>query len=100
MLAMGLGLGALTDLDMTGFPDSHLTDYDNAVDFPKRVLLWAQIGLGLLFVALAVLPISARTRNIAGVAALAAVVLVALIQWVRVPWYFGTHLGLDNGIGG
>ena len=26
--------------------------------------------------------------------------LVVLVQLVGVPWYFGTHLGLDNGIGG
>jgi hypothetical protein len=29
-----------------------------------------------------------------------ALVLVAITAQVGVPWYFGTHLGLDNGIGG
>jgi Flp pilus assembly pilin Flp len=32
--------------------------------------------------------------------ALIAFVLVALVGQVGVPWYFGTHLDLDNGIGG
>ena len=27
-------------------------------------------------------------------------VLVVIVARVGVPWYFGTHLGLDNGIGG
>jgi hypothetical protein len=31
---------------------------------------------------------------------LIAFVLVAIVTRFGVPWYFGTHLGLDNGIGG
>jgi hypothetical protein len=26
--------------------------------------------------------------------------LVVVVQRVGVPWYFASHLGLDNGIGG
>jgi hypothetical protein len=33
-------------------------------------------------------------------AALTVVVLVVVVQLVGVPWYFGSHLGLDYGIGG
>jgi hypothetical protein len=100
VVAFGLALGTGTDLSMTGFPDSHLTDYDKAVDVPKHILLSAHVGLGLLLVVLALLPINPRTRNIVGAVALAVVAAIAVIQWVGVPWYFGTHLGLDNGIGG
>jgi len=32
--------------------------------------------------------------------ALAALGAVVAVQLLGVPWYFGTHLGLDNGIGG
>jgi hypothetical protein len=32
--------------------------------------------------------------------ALIAFVLVAMVAQVGAPGYFGTHLGLDNGIGG
>lgn len=99
-VAVGLAFFTASDLYLAGLPDSHFTDYDTAVDVPKHILLWAEIGLGLLFVALALLPIRDRTRIIVGVAALAATVVVAVIQWVGVPWYFGTHLGLDTGIGG
>jgi hypothetical protein len=27
-------------------------------------------------------------------------VLAVVVQLVGIPWYFGSHLGLDNGIGG
>jgi hypothetical protein len=33
-------------------------------------------------------------------AALTVFILVVLVQLVGIPWYFGAHLGLDNGIGG
>jgi hypothetical protein len=33
------------------------------------------------------------------VGALVALAAVAAIHWIDF-WYFGTHLGLDNGIGG
>jgi hypothetical protein len=32
--------------------------------------------------------------------AVVAVVGIALVVQVGVPWYFGAHLGLDNGVGG
>jgi hypothetical protein len=37
---------------------------------------------------------------LAWLAALIGLVLVALAARIGIPWYFGTHLGLDNGIGG
>jgi len=39
-------------------------------------------------------------RGVGLLVALAVFVVVATIAQVGVPWYFGTHLGLDNGIGG
>jgi len=41
-----------------------------------------------------------RARAVGLLVALIAFVLVAMVAQVGVPWYFGTHLGLDNGIGG
>ena len=55
---------------------------------------------GLLFLALALSPITTRVRTLAWLAALIAFVVVASAGQFGVPWYFGTHLGLDNGIGG
>jgi hypothetical protein len=49
---------------------------------------------------LAFSPIGTRARGIGALAALAALVLVVAVKRVGVPWYFGSHLGLDNGIGG
>ncbi len=85
---------------MTGFPDGHLTDYDKAVDTPKRTLMWMELGFVLLFLALAFFRIGTRARAVAMLAALTMSGLVAAVQLFAVPWYFGTHLGLDNGIGG
>lgn len=64
------------------------------------MIAWAEAGLGLLFLALAFSPISTRVRTIAWLATFIALVLVIAAGQAGVPWYFGTHLGLDNGIGG
>jgi hypothetical protein len=100
--AAALGLVALASIDiyLTGFPDSHLTDYDKAADVPKQVLLGMEWWFVVQFLALAFVRIGTRARAIGSLVALVALVLVALAQWIGVPWYFMTHLGLDNGIGG
>jgi hypothetical protein len=98
--ALWFALQAAGDLYLTGFPDSHFTDYDKAVEVPKRILMWAEFGFVPLFLLLAVPRIGARTRVAGLVVGLLALGLVVLVQLVGVPWYFGTHLGLDNGIGG
>jgi len=37
--ALWFALQAAADLALTGFPDSHFTDYDKAVEVPKRILM-------------------------------------------------------------
>jgi hypothetical protein len=91
---------AAVDLYLTGFPDGHLTDYDIAVDTPKHILMWVELGFVALFLALAFFRFGARARVVGLLAATTVFVLVVVIQLVGVPWYFGSHLGLDNGIGG
>ena len=59
-----------------------------------------EAGFGLLFLALAFTPIGTRVRAVGLLVALIAFDLVAMVAQVGVRWYFGTHLGLDNGIGG
>src|SRR5262249_3291114 len=105
-LAIGCAIGALWlaasaswDVYLIGFPDSHFTDYGKAFATPRRVLMWAQWCFVLVFLTLAVLPIRTRTRVIGSLVALVALASVAIIQRFGVPWYFITHLGLDNGIG-
>ena len=88
------------DLYLTGFPDRHLTDYDKAVDTPKRVLMWVELGFVPLFLVLAFSPIGTRARGVGLLTALIALVLVVVVQLVGLPWYFVSHLHLDNGIGG
>jgi hypothetical protein len=98
--ALWLSFLAVGDLCLTGFPDGHLTDYDKAVDAPKRVLMWLEFGFVPLFLVLAFAPIGTRARAVGLLAALVVFGLVVVVQLVGVPWYFGSHLGLDNGIGG
>ncbi len=100
VVALWFGLQAVGDLALTGFPDSHFTDYDKAVELPKRILMWTEFGFVPLFLLLAVPRISARTRRLGPFVALAALGVVIVVQLVGVPWYFGNHLALDNGIGG
>ena len=98
--ALVFAFQAAGDLYLTGFPDSHFTDYDNAVEVPKRILMWTEFGFVPLFLLLALPRIDARVRVVGPVVALPVLALVVVVQLVGVPWYFGTHLGLDNGIGG
>jgi hypothetical protein len=98
--ALGLAFMTFMSLSLSGFPDSHVTDYEKAADGPLGVLAWAEVGFGLLFLALAFLPIGTRPRVIGCVVAVVVFVVVAFVAQIGIPWYFGTHLGLDNGIGG
>ncbi|HEX4390699.1 MAG TPA: hypothetical protein VH084_04040 [Mycobacterium sp.] len=98
--ALWFAVQASWELALTGFPDSHFTDYDKAVDAPKRILMWTEFGFVPLFLLLAFSPIGTRKHAVRLLAALIVLVLVVVAQLVCVPWYFGSHLGLDNGIGG
>jgi surface polysaccharide O-acyltransferase-like enzyme len=98
--AFALSVMTYMDVSLFGFPDSAVTDYEKAATAPLNVLMWLLAGIGLLFLVLAMLRISTRARAIAGVAALVIFILVAVATRYGVPWYYGTHLGLDNGIGG
>jgi hypothetical protein len=98
--AFGLSLWTYMDVSMFGFPDGHVTAYQKAADTPLTIIMWVAAGLGLLFLVLAFSPIASRTRLAGWVAASIALLLVATAAQIGVPWYFGIHLGLDNGIGG
>jgi len=98
--ALGLAFSTLMEVSMYGFPDGHVTDYEKAVDAPLTILAWVAAAFGLLFLALAFTPIGTRARAVGLLVAPIAFVPVAMVAQVGDPWYFGTHLGLDNGIGG
>jgi hypothetical protein len=99
---VALWLASLTSwgLYLIGFPDGHVTDYDAATEAPLKILRGVEFGFVFLFLAFALSPIGARARAVGLLVALVGLVLVVLVQFVGVPWYFGTHLGLDNGVGG
>ena len=98
--ALWLAFMTYNQVALAGFPDGHVTDYDKAADGPLGVFSYVEAGFGLLFLVLAFSPIKARRRAVGLLVCLIALVLVAVVVQVGVPWYFGTHLGLDNGIGG
>lgn len=98
--AFGLALVTGMEVSMFGFPDGYVTDYQKAAGPPLKVITWVAAGLGLLFLALAFVPIRAKKRTIAWLAAVIGLVLVALAARIGIPWYFGNRLDLDNGIGG
>jgi hypothetical protein len=98
--ALWLAFSTYSTVVLAGFPDGHVNDYDKAADAPLRVFSYVEAGFGLLFLALPFSPIKARRRAVGLLVCLIALVLVAVVAQVGVPWYFGTHLGLDNGIGG
>lgn len=91
---------ASMDVYMIGFPDGHFTDYAKAAETPMRVLLWVPAGFIVVFLALAFSTITPRVRTVGLLAAVLVLGFVVLIQMIGIPWYFGTHLGLDNGYGG
>jgi uncharacterized membrane protein required for colicin V production len=98
--ALWLAFLAYSDVALAGFPDGHVTDYDKAADPPLQILSYLEAVFGFLFLILAFSPIKARRRAMGLLVGLIALVFVAVTSRVGVPWYFGTHLGLDNGIGG
>jgi hypothetical protein len=100
VIAFGLAFMMSMDVYMAGFPDGHVTAYDKAVDMPLTILAWVLASFGVLFLIIACTPVGTRVRGVGLLVALAVFVVVATIAQVGVPWYFGTHLGLDNGIGG
>ena len=100
LAALWFAWQAAMDLALTGFPDSHFTDYDKAAERPKSMLMWTEFVFVPVFLVLGVPRIRARTGVVGPLLALAALGAVVAVQLVGVPWYFGTHLGLDNGIGG
>ena len=98
--AVGLAYLTWGSVYLIGFPDSHVTDYGRASEGPLGDVAWAQAGLGVVFLLLAFVPIGTKARVIGCGVAVVALISVAVIGQVGIPWYFGTHLGLPNGIGG
>ena len=98
--AIWLGFTTSVEVSMAGFPDGHVTEYGAAVDTALQVVMWAAVAFAILFVGLTFSPIRSRSGAIGLPVAVLAFIAVALVAKVGVPWYYGTHLGLDNGVGG
>jgi len=83
-----------------GFPDSHVTDFQKAVTGPLTILSWVSLALCPYFAVTAAAGHKLKTRPVIFVCVLALFIAVMAIALLAVPWYFGTYLNLDNGIGG
>ncbi len=100
--AAALWLASTTYLDtsMAGYPDGHLTDYDTAVATPLHIVTWLAAGFAVLFGYLAFSPIRTRAHTVGLLLALVVFGLITTVAVLGIPWFFGTRLGLDTGIGG
>jgi hypothetical protein len=98
--ALWLAFTVYLDVSMAGYPDGHLTAYARAVDLPMRVVGWAAIATGACCLGLVLSPVSARVRVFGVLAAVVLLLALAVGASFGIPWYFGTHLGFDHGIGG
>jgi hypothetical protein len=104
-LLLGLGLAAalvalliLHDESMRGFPDSHLTDYDRAIQTPRTVLAYLNLVLSAYFAYLGTVGHRSSSLAKAGVA-VAVLALLLLLEFILLDLYFLQGLGLDNGRG-
>ncbi|CAN5722739.1 hypothetical protein BH09ACT7_BH09ACT7_54010 [soil metagenome] len=72
------------------------------VDSPELTLdaEGAFLGLGVLLLALAFVPVRPVVRVLGLVVSVVLVVAAAVVAQVGIPWYFGSHLGFDDGAGG
>lgn len=100
LLSFATGFYIIMELYYAGFPDGHLTEYERATALPLK-LLAGGFGFAGLYASFLSFRKRARKSRLAGLL-LAALLIVALvlIMTAVVPWYYGTHLGLDTGHGG
>lgn len=98
LAALLLAFFAYWDWALTGFPDSHLTDYDKAAEPLKVILVWIEGGLSLLFLVL--IGFGVRARAVGLLMGLITLVVIVIVERIGIPWYFKDHLHLDNGVGG
>ncbi|MBI2809960.1 MAG: hypothetical protein HYX67_03915 [Candidatus Melainabacteria bacterium] len=83
-----------------GFPDGHITDYEKAATPALKALFATLAPFGVYFLTVTVSSAALiRSKGWFGVAAGCAVLILLVIN-LGIPWYFGTHLALDNGVGG
>lgn len=95
-----LVLASITRYEVSnfGFPDGHVTEFQKAVATPLTTLSWALASISLLLIFTS---FSRSKASSIGVPFLfTALVVVFFTTLFVVPWYFGSYLGLDNGMGG
>lgn len=86
-------------LMFAGFPDSHITAYDTAVELPRQVLIWVSFAVALYLIYRAF-----RVNDRRGVVHLGAILLSYVLLFVSakhaVDFYLKDYLQLDFGQGG
>jgi hypothetical protein len=86
-------------LMFAGFPDSHVTEYDTAVELPRQVLIWVSFAAALYLIYRAF-----RVKDRRGVVHLGVILLSYVLLFVSakraVDFYLKDYLQLDFGQGG
>lgn len=87
------------DVRTAGFPDGHLTAYDEASRLPWTICAWGGLAAAAWFAYLGGLAPGARLkrRTLLSAVLYAGVMAAALYA---IPYYFIDHLGLEHGQGG
>ena len=87
------------DVRTAGFPDGHLTAYDEASRLPLTICAWGNLAAAAWFAYLGGLAPGARLkqRTLLSAVLYAGVMAAALYA---IPYYFIDHLGLEHGQGG
>jgi len=81
---------------MAGYPDGHVTAYQQAASIALTILASANALMGFYFLLL----LWRRAGPRDSVIALVMVLALAALTYGVVPWYFMTHLRLEHGGGG
>lgn len=106
IFALGYGIiifiiayGIYKHITMAGFPDGHLTPYDQAIHTPLTVCNWINIIFSFYFFYLAFAP-STNKLGIKFMIMLFLHILFFIFTTYGIEYYYKDYLGLEHGQGG
>ena len=96
--ALAYAAFTLQEVSSFGFPDGYVTAFQRAVTTPLTLLSWGIVFLSFLLL----FSCFFRGKISTPVVPLLVLALVAALftTLFAVPWFYGSYLGLDNGMGG
>jgi hypothetical protein len=93
------GLDGLFDIDMAGFPDGAITDYEKAVKVPFTILSFVGIGAGIYFFFLAIF---IRRKHLLATIIVSFVLYCLIVPgtWSGIEYYLKNFTDINYGQGG